>query len=175
MTAGIGAILYLLMAFWSDRIQKRGPFILVFVSIAIFGYILLVSNAGNAVSFAGCFFVGAGCYLSVGLPMSWLTLNSPRYGKRTTATGIQLTIGNSSGILAPFLYLSGFAPEFTMGYSLNIGLLCLSLGVYVTMFTHWTRLNKRKLRGDDDYLTEGKSREEIADLGDKNPAYLFTT
>lgn len=29
--------------------------------------------------------------------------NSPRYGKRTTATGMQLTIGNSAGILSSFI------------------------------------------------------------------------
>jgi len=29
--------------------------------------------------------------------------DQPRYGKRTTATGLQLTIGNTSGIMAPFV------------------------------------------------------------------------
>lgn len=35
----------------------------------------------------------------------WLKLpnNSPRYGKRTTATGMQLTIGNASGLLSSFI------------------------------------------------------------------------
>ena len=27
----------------------------------------------------------------------------PRYGKRTTANGLQLTLGNASGIMAPFI------------------------------------------------------------------------
>lgn len=40
---------------------------------------------------------------SLQLPLAWLPNNSPRYGKRTTATGLQLTIGNSSGIMAPFV------------------------------------------------------------------------
>jgi hypothetical protein len=31
--------------------------------------------------------------VSVGIPLAWLPTNQPRYGKRTTATGMQLTIG----------------------------------------------------------------------------------
>lgn len=44
-----------------------------------------------------------GLYVIVGLPLAWLPSNQPRYGKRTTATGLQLTIGNTSGIMAPFV------------------------------------------------------------------------
>ena len=39
----------------------------------------------------------------MGIPLTWLPSNSPRYGKRTTAMGLQLTIGNTSGIMAPFV------------------------------------------------------------------------
>ena len=44
-----------------------------------------------------------GLYVIVGLPLAWLPSNQPRYGKRTTAIGLQLTIGNTSGIMAPFV------------------------------------------------------------------------
>jgi hypothetical protein len=44
-----------------------------------------------------------GLYVSVGIPLAWLPSNQPRYGKRTTASGLQLTIGNASGIMAPFV------------------------------------------------------------------------
>jgi hypothetical protein len=44
---------------------------------------------------------GLGLYVSVGIPLAWLPSNQPRYGKRTTASGMQLTIGNCAGIMAP--------------------------------------------------------------------------
>jgi len=50
-----------------------------------------------------CFLIAAGLYILVGLPLAWLPNNSPRYGKRATANGLQLTIGNASGIMAPFI------------------------------------------------------------------------
>ena len=74
-----------------------------------------------------CFLVAMGLYVVVGLPLAWvrqvLSLDPtigwvgrktdltarqlpnicPRYGKRTTANGMQLTVGNLSGIMAPFI------------------------------------------------------------------------
>lgn len=50
-----------------------------------------------------CFLIAAGLYILVGLPLAWLPNNCPRYGKRATANGLQLTIGNASGIMAPFI------------------------------------------------------------------------
>lgn len=64
---------------------------------------MLMSNSSSGVHYAGCFFVAMGLYVLVGLPLAWLPANCPRYGKRTTATGLQLAIGNCSGIMAPFV------------------------------------------------------------------------
>ena len=50
-----------------------------------------------------CFLVAAGLYVCVGIPLAWLPNNNPRFGKRTVASGIQLTLGNCSGIMAPFI------------------------------------------------------------------------
>lgn len=47
-----------------------------------------------------------GLYVAVGLPLAWLPNNCPRYGKRTAASGFQLTVGNASGIMAPFVSFS---------------------------------------------------------------------
>jgi len=39
----------------------------------------------------------------VGLPLAWLPNNSPRYGKRATSTGLQLTFGNAAGVMSAFI------------------------------------------------------------------------
>ena len=44
-----------------------------------------------------------GLYVTVGIPLAWLPTNVPRYGKRVTASGMQLTIGNAAGVMAPFV------------------------------------------------------------------------
>lgn len=99
----LGAISYMAAARYSDWRQSRGPVIVLFCLISVVGYALLISDTSAGVHFAGCFLVAMGLYVAVGIPLAWLPSNNPRYGKRTTATGLQLTIGNTSGIMAPFV------------------------------------------------------------------------
>jgi len=37
------------------------------------------------------------------------------------------------------------------------------------------RANARRARGEEDWKIEGMSEEEIAELGDKNPRFVYTT
>lgn len=86
----LGAISYLLTAWLSDRLQRRGIFTVVFGIISIIGYAILLGDVPSGVKYLGCFLVALGLYVGVGLPLGWLPANNPRYGKRTTATGLQL-------------------------------------------------------------------------------------
>lgn len=102
----LGAISYVIVARLSDSQQKRGLYTVIFGAISVIGYGVLISNSSMGAHYFGCFLVAMGLYVSCGLPLAWLPSNQPRYGKRTTATGLQLTIGNSSGIMAPFVRTS---------------------------------------------------------------------
>jgi uncharacterized membrane protein YfcA len=70
------------------------------------GYAILVSPTTRGLKYFGCCLIAIGLYVIVGIPLAWLPSNNPRYGKRAVATGIQVTIGNSAGILAPFVSVS---------------------------------------------------------------------
>jgi MFS family permease len=118
---GAGAIVYLTCALVSDRIQQRGLFAASFMLIAILGYCLLIANLSSGAKFAGCFLVSIGCYTATGIPLAWVVSNQPRYAKRALASGLQLTIGNSAGIAAPFLYSSQYAPLYRVGYGETLG------------------------------------------------------
>ena len=99
----VGAITYMSAARFSDWTQLRGPVVVGISLFSIIGYALLISDISFGGKYAGCFLVALGLYVAVGIPLAWLPTNNPRYGKRTTATGLQLTIGNTSGIMAPFV------------------------------------------------------------------------
>ena len=99
----LGAITYLITAWISDRYQRRGIPTVILCLISVVGYAMLMSNSSSGVHYTGCFLVAMGLYVAVGIPLAWLPSNNPRYGKRTTASGLQLTIGNTSGIMAPFV------------------------------------------------------------------------
>lgn len=104
----LGAVSYLVVAWLSDRTQKRAVFAIIFGFICTAGYAILVSTAPGNVKYFGCFLSAMGLYVVVGIPLAWLPSNNPRYGKRTVATGLQLTIGNSAGVPAPFVSLTPY-------------------------------------------------------------------
>jgi hypothetical protein len=74
--------------------------------------------------------VAGGLYVVVGLPLAWLPNNSPRYGKRTTATGMQLTIGNCAGILSSFIYPAADKPRYVMGHAVTLSMVGFACTVY---------------------------------------------
>ncbi|KAF2029613.1 MFS general substrate transporter [Setomelanomma holmii] len=94
--------------------------------------------------------------------------------KRAYASGMQITIGNISGVASPSLYSQSMQPTYFPGYSAMVGLLTLGIALYVTPHLHFRRENKKKREGKYDYLMEGKTEEEITEMGENNPMYLYT-
>ncbi|KAF4549756.1 MFS-type transporter-like protein 57 [Elsinoe fawcettii] len=170
-----GAITYLVVAWVSDWRQQRGLFACLLGMMSVLGYALLMAPVGSNVQYAGCFLVALGLYVIVGLPLAWLPSNNPRYGKRTTATGLQLTIGNTSGIMAGFLYPAGEAPRFLRGHGVTVALVAVAVVIYGSMSLWFTRENAKRRRGERDAKIEGMTEEEAWLLGDENPRYMFTT
>ncbi|GLA02415.1 hypothetical protein AnigIFM60653_001885 [Aspergillus niger] len=91
----VGAISYLIIAWASDRTQRRGVFTCIFAAISVVGYGILISDSSSGVHYFGALLIALGLYVAVGLPLAWLPTTLPRYGKRTFATGLQLTFGNT--------------------------------------------------------------------------------
>lgn len=171
----VGAILYLIAAYISDKTQRRGYFILVAIVFAVAGYGMLLANKSSALSYAGTFFVSIGIFTSTGISVAWVTANNPRYGKRAFAGGMQLTVGNSAGVASPFLFSSKFAPTYVTSYAVCMGMLGVSLILVTALHVHFRRQNKLRDEGKQDYLMEGKTEIEIDAMGEMSPRYRFST
>ena len=68
----LGAITYLIVAWMSDRLQKRGVAVVIFGLVSVIGYAILISPVVNGVKYFGCFLVAMGLYVAVGIPLGWL-------------------------------------------------------------------------------------------------------
>ena len=169
----VGALTYIGSAYWSDRTQFRGYFIMGSIVSAIVGYGMLIANHNTATSYAGCFFVSIGIFTSSGIAFAWGPTNNPRYGKRAFSTGMHLCIGNSSGVASPFLFSNDQAPTFRPGYGASMGMLVVSLILNLVLHFHFKRQNKLRDEGKMDYLLEGKTEEEIEAMGEKSPRFRF--
>ncbi|KAL8654294.1 MAG: hypothetical protein Q9226_003494 [Calogaya cf. arnoldii] len=170
----LGALSYVLIARLSDSQQKRGLYTVIFGVISVIGYGVLISNASQGVRYFGCFLVAMGLYVTTGLPLAWLPNNQPRYGKRTTATGLQLTIGNSSGIMAPFLYPSSEGSRFIRGHAVTLAMVGMANVIFAFMSWYLSKQNDRRRRGEEDAKVANMSEDEVAELGDKSPRFVYT-
>lgn len=170
----LGFAAYIGCAFWSDKIQQRGIFVITGLTVSMIGYIFLIINRGIALSYVGTFIVALGLWTSTGLAFSWISVNNPRYGKRAFASGMQITIGNISGVVSPFLYATETKPTYYPGYGATIGLLTLGICLYTALHMYFRIQNKKKREGKFDYLMEGKTEEEIEEMGEHNPRYMYT-
>jgi MFS family permease len=189
---GLGAISYMSAARYSDWRQSRGPVVVLFGLISVIGYAMLVSDSPPGVHYGGCFLVAMGLYVLVGIPIAWLPTNSPRYGKRTTATAMQLTFGNCAGIMAPFvstllplslrtpalltllqLYSTNEAPRYVRGHAVTMSMVAAGCILYAALYFYYTAENKKRAVGKRDHLVESKSEEEIVAMGDESPRFMF--
>jgi hypothetical protein len=171
----LGAIVYVSLAWVSDWKQIRGPIAAVMGCVSAAGYAIMLSRGPPGVLYFGCFVIAAGIYIVLGLNIAWLNTNNPRYGKRTTASGTQIMLGNIAGVVAPFLYPTQDKPHFVKGHAINLSLVTLGACIFGTMSLYFTWENRQRALGKRDHLMEGKTEEEIVAMGDENPRYKFTT
>ncbi|KAL2450872.1 putative transporter [Exophiala dermatitidis] len=170
----IGAITYILVARLSDRLQQRALAAVSFSIVSIIGYIILMTPVSQGVRYFACCLVAMGLYVAVGIPLAWLPSNLPRYGKRTTASGLQLTVGNAAGISAPFLYPTSDAPRYIRGHAVSLAMVAMAAVIYTIMSIYFVTRNKHRRTGGEESNIAGKSEEEIAEMGDENPRFVFT-
>jgi MFS family permease len=95
----------LLAGHFSDKLQTRGPLMLLECSLAIIGYIMLIASKQPLTQYGGTFFVAAGIFPCSPLVMGWLTNNLAPHYVRATGTGFQIMVANMAAFIATFTYL----------------------------------------------------------------------
>ncbi|PTB69036.1 MFS general substrate transporter [Trichoderma citrinoviride] len=170
----LGAVAYMSIAVLSDRLQMRGVFCVIFGLISVVGYAVLLSDSSPGVHYFGCFLVAGGLYVVVGLPIAWLPNNAPRYGKRTTATGLQLTFGNMSGIMSAFIYPAADKPRFIRGHAVSLSMVGVGTCIYGFLWFWFWRANKSRDAGELSEEHQGLQDDELKELGDDSPHYRYT-
>lgn len=159
-----GGICFLAVAFVSDRYCVRGPFVLLANVPGIIGYILILCPTSNPVKFLGTFLCAVAVYNGPGLNLTWLNVNVAPHYRRATAIGMQLSIGNSAGIVAGQIYRS--AP-YVLGNSFSVGALGVSQLVIVLKWFYLRQCNeeKRKIEnGEKDDTRKVKTGDRELDF-----------
>ena len=169
----VATVLTLIVAVASEKTRIRAPFIMGTSSLAIIGYIVLLTNTKPGVAYFGTFLAAAGIYPSVAIVLSWPANNVSGQTKRATANAMQISIGNLGAVLGTQLYRSTDGPRFFVGHSFALGYLCANVIVVGVLWTVLRRENARRDRGERSDRLAGITEDEW--LGDQDPRWRFQT
>ncbi|KAJ7733611.1 MFS general substrate transporter [Mycena olivaceomarginata] len=172
------AIVLWIFAYWSDKIQKRSPFIYAGLLMCLTGFSINISNAPSGVKYFGTFFCVAGSYAAFPGVVAWLGNNLSGQYKRGVGMALHIGIGNFSGAIASNIYRTQDKPRFIVGHGcelmfVGIGLICVPIAVLA-----YNRINKRRDEIARGMLERGEknlySNRELREMGDRAPDFRYT-
>ncbi|KAK4173469.1 putative MFS transporter [Triangularia setosa] len=169
----VAAFVTIAVGVFSDRYRKRGIYNMGLSCLGVFGFILLAASSNPIVQYLGSFFGTVGVYASIPLTIAWVANNTDGTYKRGIVLGLVIGWGNLNGLVSCNLWFG--APRFLAGHITVIGYLviCLGLGSYMLRrYLFFQNLDREQ--GVLDYRLTGLTEEEIEDLGDANPEFLYT-
>ncbi|KEF59000.1 uncharacterized protein A1O9_03843 [Exophiala aquamarina CBS 119918] len=144
----------LFIAIISDRLNKKGVFLIGTLSLSCIGYAMLLSNVSMARKIAAACIATTGLYPSIILLNAWLLSNTCGYTKRATAWALAEVFGPCFSILGSHVYDT--SPRFIKGHAIALGLLLSGL-ITCCLSIFWMHsANKKK----DNELREFEERGE---------------
>lgn len=100
----------------AERTRRRAPFVIASSTLAIIGYIIIISDRRPRVLYAGTILAASGVYSATAVILSWPVNNVSGQTKRATASAMQLSIGNLGAIMGTQLYRPKWSPRFFVGH-----------------------------------------------------------
>lgn len=170
ITAAVGAIA---VAWWSDRVGRRSPFIAAMYIVMAIGFIMCISTGIPAVTYAGVFIATIGIYAAFPGNITWLSNNLAGSTKRAVGQAIQISGGNLAGAMASNFYRTPDQPRYILGHALELGF--IGAGAISLAFIVWNyrRINANRERDMAEGKHEMMSKEELSRLGDRAVTFRY--
>lgn len=170
-----GAIVTIAIGYIADRTRQRGLCNICISLVGILGFCMLIGSSDPSINYAGTFLGAMGIYPCIANTISWASNNVEGVYKRGVSIGFIIGWGNLNGVVSSNIYRARDAPRFFVGHGVVLAYLVLWLfgGSVVTRFL-LVRENKKRARGDRDVWVQGKSYEEVHEMGDKRPDFMYT-
>jgi peptidoglycan/LPS O-acetylase OafA/YrhL len=125
-----GFVFAIILAWASDKVKLRSPFIFFGLALLITGLSILISIQGNGKDFFSTRY-GALCLTAMGALgigghiICWYVMNLQGHTERSIGSAWLISIGNTGGILAAFSFEKKDAPLFRTGYSICLAMATL--------------------------------------------------
>jgi len=172
----LACIWAILISYISDRIRKRGVFIMTHTVVAMIGYIILITEKHRAgVKYFAVFLAALGAFPLGPFFLSWGMNNAAGPTIRVVSAGYIIAIGTLGAILATWTYLPNDAPDFVQGHAICLGGLVVAflLAAGGVAYCRWE--NRQRRLGCRNWRLEGLSEEKEARrvLGYRHPDFRY--
>ncbi|TFK24302.1 MFS general substrate transporter [Coprinopsis marcescibilis] len=169
----VGGLWSLTNTYLSYRTRKRWVPIITSVALVVVGYAISISTKNVHARYAACFIMIAGGSVGGSLLVIWGTDNAAPDTMRAVVSAAIPGIGALGSIVSVWTYVPSDAPDYRRGNSANLG--TTSTIVVLLAIKTWSiyRENAKRARGERDYRVEGKTQEQIAQLGYKHPEFRY--
>ncbi|KAF0498504.1 MFS general substrate transporter [Gigaspora margarita] len=168
----LGCFVSIPISILSDRFG-RCLYLIPCMLITIVGYaLLMVRSGGIAIKFLGACFVGTGLFSCLPITSAWVTNNLAGDSKRAVGCAIFISLSSIGGATFSLIYRSQDAPAYIFGHTVSLSILIFAIVLSILQYCLLNFINKRKLKNPDKFL-EGKNEEEIMNLGDMHPSFIY--
>ncbi|CAG8489389.1 1677_t:CDS:2 [Cetraspora pellucida] len=123
------------VALISNRMNLRGPFVILFATIGIFGYAIVATVQNSAIfKYIGTWLIAIGAFPCRATSTTWLANNIAPSLKRNVVISLMVGSGSIGGIIATQIYRSVDYPNYTLGHIISS--ICLFLAVCLSIIQY---------------------------------------
>ncbi|KIJ14067.1 hypothetical protein PAXINDRAFT_79958 [Paxillus involutus ATCC 200175] len=175
----LATVTILVFAHFADKNKLRSPFVFAAQLIALFGYIINISDAPSGVKYFGTYLCVIGSYSSSPGSISWLANNLQGKYKRAVGIALQISAANLGGAAACNIFRSQDAPRYLLGHGLEIMFISIGLIAIPIIVLTYRRMNDQldreelleKQQGQD---IESKEEGWASSTSSRAPGFRYT-
>lgn len=169
-----GAIATIVFSRLADKKRVRWPFIVIPFTIALIGFIGLISVPHPrlpGLTYGLLFLIPIGVYPPIVALISWVGNNLSPTWKRAVGMALLITLGNYGGCIGSNIFLAHQKPHYWLGYGFSIGI--LTVAIISTFILRWSylRINKQRDAMNIEDIRARYTEAELLQMGDRSPLY----
>jgi len=174
-------LMVIIWAFWSEKVQQRSPFIMAGYAIAVFGFIgqlAIPQTRLKGLTYGFLFPVAAGLYCPLIMIVTWVANNLAPSSKRAVGMALLISVGNVGGIVGSNIYLAAEKPKYPTGFGVSLAICCAAIIMAGILRVVCKRENERRRKmieeEGEEAIRARYSEQELLDLGDRSPFFIYT-
>jgi len=159
-------------AYFSDRMQSRGVYMVMANVVASIGYILLLTVADNPhLRYFATFCITSGTYTTIGVLIAWFAHNLGSESKKAAGFPMLNAIGQCGSVLGSHIFPRTDGPRYVKGFAISCSLLLLAALCAIILTISYRIENRRRDRLYGEPVAD--ERVDTDDLADKAPTFRY--